>query len=123
VVDTTEEDVLHRRYALHFPENTRVARLTQLAVLQSFRGLGIPHQLIREAIHRIVQPHKFDFTWLLLDASRAGSCRLIDDFDYSVSPYVLQTEYGLCRVLTRDERHWSDKTMSAVNELFAAVSC
>jgi GNAT superfamily N-acetyltransferase len=104
VVDTTADDALHRSYALHFPENARVARLTQLAVLESFRGRGIPQRLIREAIHRIVRPHRFDFTWLLFDASRAESCCLVEDFDYSVSPYVLQTEYGLCRVLTRNER-------------------
>src|SRR5262249_44481183 len=100
VVDTTGEDALHRGYTLHFPENTRVARLTQLAVLQSFRGLGMPRQLIREAIHRIVQPHRFDFTWLLFHASR------------------------LCRVLTRDERRWSgrDNPRYAVTEIVTAVS-
>src|SRR6059036_2168018 len=53
VVDTTADDTLHQNYALHFPENARVARLTQLAVLVSFRGRGIPYQLIHEAIHQI----------------------------------------------------------------------
>jgi ribosomal protein S18 acetylase RimI-like enzyme len=123
VVDTTAEDVLHQRYALHFPDNARVARLTQLAVLTSFRGLGIPRRLIQEAMHRIVQPNKFDFTWLLFDENRAESCRLIAHFGYSASPYVLQTEYGLCRVLTRDERGWSgpDQTTPPVEEQAAAV--
>ncbi len=124
VVDTTADDTLHQNYALHFPENARVARLTQLAVLVSFRGRGIPYQLIREAIHQIVQPHRFDFTWLLFDASRAESCHLVEEFDYSVSPYVLQTEYGLCRVLSRDERRWSsrDKSMQAVDEPITVLS-
>ncbi|HYR82562.1 MAG TPA: hypothetical protein VE422_00635 [Terriglobia bacterium] len=113
VVETTADHSLHRRYALHFPDNARVARLTQLAVLTSFRGLGIPRQLISEAIQRVVQPQNFDFTWLLFDASRAESCTLVADFDYSASPYVLQTEYGLCRVLTRDERRSHGREIGA----------
>jgi len=123
VIDTTADDGTHQRYALHFPENARVARLTQLAVLTPFRGLGIPCRLIEEAMQRIVQPHKFDFTWLLFDAARAESCRLVADFGYSASPYVLQTEYGLCRVLTRDERGWSgpDQTPRPIESQLPAV--
>ncbi len=103
VVDTSGDHQLHRSHALYFPEESRVARMAQLAVLKEFRGLQIPSALIHEAGRRILQPHYFDFSWLLFDARRAQTCRLVRDFGYTVSQYVLQTDYGWCRILTRYE--------------------
>ena len=103
VLETTADHTLHAGYALHFPENVKVARLTQLAVQKPYRGCGISAQLISEALSRIIGPFGFDVTWLVFNARRANSSYLVNQLGYSPSPCVLYTDYGLCRVLTRDE--------------------
>src|SRR5881296_466150 len=71
VLDTSGEDQLHARCGLRFEPGARVARYTQLAVLQPYRGRNLPLAMMLEAHRRFVVPQRFDYTWLLFDAERA----------------------------------------------------
>ena len=74
VLDTTDQESLHRECELHVPGSLRVARYTQLAVLKGFRGLGIPLRLMLEAREQVIRPGKFDLTWLLYAARYTENC-------------------------------------------------
>src|SRR5262249_8415214 len=114
VVETSANDQLHERYGLNFASDVRVARYTQLAVAKPYRGLGIPFILTLEANRRFVAPGQFQYTWLLYKAERASVssfCRLLD---FTSSDNCLQSEYGYCRVLLRDE--FSPRSKRAVHQ-------
>ena len=104
VVDTSADRELHQRYGLEFALGSRVARYTQLAVISPYRGLNIPIRLILEAHRRFVVPKGFDYTWLLFAADRAYSSALCARLAFAPSRRTFITEYGLTRVLVRDER-------------------
>jgi hypothetical protein len=104
VVETSGDDEIHQRYGLTFPAGVRIARYTQMAVLQPFRGLDLPLKLILEAHHRFVAPSRYDHTWLLFDAERAVSSNLCRWLAFKPGERVYLTEYGCSRVLQRDER-------------------
>jgi hypothetical protein len=104
LADTTGQTRLHRQYGLAFEPNARVARYTRLAVIAAYRGLNLPLALVFQANWRFVAPGKFDYTWLLFDASRAESSSFSRLLLFKASSDVLRTEYGLSRVLVRDER-------------------
>src|ERR1035438_10847159 len=57
VMDTTKDEQLHSRIRLAFSSGVRVARYTQLAVLQPYRGMNLPIQLILEARRRFIVPN------------------------------------------------------------------
>jgi GNAT superfamily N-acetyltransferase len=115
VVDTTDNDALHRQFGLVFDRGTRVARLTRLAVLQPYRGQGIPLKLMLEAYRLFVWPRQFEFTWLTFDAAKAKSCSYCTVLDYQMSSGVFAAEYGRVRVLLRREA-----VHAATKEAYAA---
>ena len=116
VVDTTDNDALHRQFGLVFDRGARVARLTRLAVLKDYRGQGIPLKLMLEAYRLCVWPRQFEFTWLTFDAAKAKSCSYCNVLDYQMSTGVFDAEYGRVRVLLRKEA-----VEAATEEAFAAV--
>jgi hypothetical protein len=109
VMETTTDHGLHQRFGLTFPEQTRIARYTQLAVLAPYRGLKIPLQLVIEARRRFVVPEGIDYTWLLFDAEHARASSFCKQLDFRAGAEVFETEYGRSRVLIRNERFVSPK--------------
>lgn len=103
VIETTANEELHRRCGLAFSSGSRIARGTNLAVIKPYRGMNIPLMLMLEA-HRRFVAGRFDFTWLLFEASRAETSFLCRHLAFAASPHVVRAEYGLCRALVRDER-------------------
>jgi hypothetical protein len=103
VVETTYDTDLHSTFGLVFEKHARVARYMQLAVLESYRGLNIPLALILEARARFVGPERFDYTWLLFDATRAASTSLCKWLGFEPSAQVFDSDYGPMRVLLRKE--------------------
>ena len=104
VLETTGDDELHRSLGLIFNADTRVARYTQFAVLKPYRGLHLASQLVLEAYRQFVVPRRIDYTWLLFGADRANSSSFCRQLGFVASPETFYTEYGRCRVLTRNER-------------------
>jgi hypothetical protein len=104
VIETTGDHELHGRFGLDFPEDTRVARYTQLAVLKPWRGLNIPIQLVAEARRRFVIPEGIHYTWLLFNADRARSSSFCSELGFHSGGDAFDTEYGRSRVLLRSER-------------------
>jgi hypothetical protein len=103
VVDTTMDSELHERFALPFESGVRVARYTRLAVLKPYRGLNIPLQFILEARRRFITTANVRYTWLLFDAERAISSKICGLLGFHVSEQTFHTEYGVSRVLWRNE--------------------
>jgi hypothetical protein len=102
-VVATSGSNLHRMYGLNFEPGMRVARYTQLAVVKHYRGLNIPLGMILCAHRSFVRPRGFRYTWLLFDAERAVGSPLRKWFGFAVSAQKYLTEYGVQRVLVRDE--------------------
>jgi GNAT superfamily N-acetyltransferase len=103
IVDTTLDLDLHQRYHMRFPQDDRVARYAQLAVLRPYRGLGIPEQMIQVSQSHVIHPESFDYGWLLFPAGRTADSQLTKSLDFKAHPAVLTTEFGACQVLIRDE--------------------
>lgn len=103
VVDTSGDHQLHERYGLNFDPQARAARYTQLAVLEQYRGMGLPLRLVFEAHHRFIAPGQFDYSWLLFDAERAAGSSLCRWLAFTPSLHAFPSEYGLSRSLVRDE--------------------
>ncbi|HKQ76527.1 MAG TPA: hypothetical protein VJ810_22725 [Blastocatellia bacterium] len=104
VVETTGDLALHQKCCLEFTPSARSARYTQLAVIRSYRGLNIPMKMMLEAHRLFVAPRNFEYTWLVLGAAVAQSSFLCTQLGFSAGEKTFLTEYGLCRLLTRDER-------------------
>jgi len=104
VVDTTNEADLCERYGLCLGPDPRTARYMQLAVSMPYRGMNLPLKLILEAHYRFVAPGKFTHTWLLFDAERAANSSLCARLGFSASERALHSQFGIRRVLVRDER-------------------
>jgi GNAT superfamily N-acetyltransferase len=103
VLDTTADSEVHHRFELPFEGGVRVARYTRLAVLKPYRGLNVPLQLILEAQRRFVATAEIEYTWLLFDAKRAESSSICRLLGFRASARTFRTEYGLSRVLWRNE--------------------
>jgi GNAT superfamily N-acetyltransferase len=105
VMETTGNSELHARYGVPVRSdgNGRVARFTRLAVLAPYRGQGLSMQLVIEAHRQFVVTQSIRQTWLLFDAGRAGTSLISTLLGYTVGPRSYRSEYGLCRVLFRDE--------------------
>jgi len=104
VVDTTNEAGLCEQYGLCLGPDSRTARYMQLAVSKAYRGMNLPLMLIVEAHHRFVGPGKFTHTWLLFDAERAANSSLCARLGFSASERAFRSQFGVRRILMRDER-------------------
>jgi hypothetical protein len=104
VVDTTNETDLREQYGLNLHPDARTARYTQLAVSKPYRGVDLPLRLILKAHSHFVAPREFTHTWLLFDAKRAANSSLCARLGFSASERVFHSEYGINRILVRDER-------------------
>jgi ribosomal protein S18 acetylase RimI-like enzyme len=103
VVDTTRNPEALDGFDLPFSPSAASARLTNLAVLRRFRGMGIPARLLQEAMTRFVRKRNIEYTWLCYDASRAANSWLCRDWGFQVLPPIVQTQFGAHKVLMRDE--------------------
>lgn len=123
VVDTTNEVELCEQYGLHPHPNARTARYTQLAVSKPYRGLNLPLMLILEAHYRFVAPGGFTHTWLLFDAKRAAKSSLCERLGFSPSERVFHSEFGISRILVRDERSaFCEQAIQQTRQYLAAVA-
>jgi hypothetical protein len=104
VVDTTNEADLCEQYGLCLHTNARTARYMQLAVSKPYRGMNLPLMLILEAHYHFVIPGEFTHTWLLFDAKRAANSSLCTRLGFSASERVYHSQFGINRILVRDER-------------------
>jgi hypothetical protein len=109
VIDTSGNHQLHERYGLKFGPFARVARYTQLAVLRPYRGIDIPLRLMIEAHRLFIVPGGFDYTWLLFDAERSALSSLCRRLAFTPSAQAFLSDFGLTRVLVRDEHTISSK--------------
>jgi acyl carrier protein len=101
VMDTTGNRGVHQLNRLSFGEKERVARYTQLAILQPYRKRGIFEMLIETAQRTVSRPHGFTVEWLLYPAVHAHSCKLTRRLGFNVETPTLATEFGECHVLVR----------------------
>jgi hypothetical protein len=107
VVDTTNSVDLLGQCGIEIEMGKKIARYTRLAVRRPFRGLDIPLFLILEANRRFILPNQYDYSWLLFEERRASSTTLSTVFNLSPLKTVVRSEYGLCRVLLRNEQSTS----------------
>jgi hypothetical protein len=123
VVDTTGEADLREQYGLHLHPDARTARYTQLAVSKPYRGMDLPLRLILKAHSHFVAPGEFTHTWLLFDAKRAANSSLCARLGFSASERVFHSEYGVNRILVRDERSaFCEKAIWRTRQYLAAVA-
>jgi GNAT superfamily N-acetyltransferase len=122
VLETTGDEELHRSLGLIFDKETRVARYTQFAVLKPYRGQHLASRLVLEAHRQFVAPRGIDYSWLLFGARQANSSSFCRQLGFIASPETFFTEYGRCRVLTRNERsagaeltHWRSAQPAAAS--------
>ena len=123
VVDTTNETDLCGQYGLCIHPNARTARYTQLAVVKPYRGMNLPLMLILKAHYHFVVPGDFTHTWLLFDAKRAANSSLCAHLGFSVSERVLHSQFGVTRVLVRDEQSaFCEQAIRQTQQYLAAVA-
>jgi acyl carrier protein len=103
VMDTTGNRRVHQHSRLSFGEKERVARYTQLAILEPYRKRGIFEMLIETARRTVIRPHGFTVEWLLYPAAHAHSCKLTRCLGFTAETPPLATEFGKCKVLVRRE--------------------
>ncbi len=104
VVESNAHDALLRRQSgLVANGNCRMARYTRLAVLPECRGQSLSMRLILEAQRLFVARENIRHTWLLFDASRASTSLLCKLLGFHCGQAVIRSEYGPCRLLSRDE--------------------
>jgi hypothetical protein len=123
VVDTTNETDLCGRYGLCLHPNARTARYTQLAVVKPYRGMNLPLMLILKAHYHFVVPGGYTHTWLLFDAKRAANSSLCAHLGFSVSERVLHSQFGVTRLLVRDEQSaFCEQAIRQTQQYLAAVA-
>jgi hypothetical protein len=123
VVDTTNETDLCERYGLCLHPDARTARYTQLAVVKPYRGMNLPLMLILKAHDYAVAPGGFTHTWLLFDAKRAADSSLCAHLGFSVSERVFHSQFGVTRLLVRDERSTlCEQAIRQTQQYLAAVA-
>jgi len=79
------------------------ARYTRLAVRREWRGQGLHLSLFLEAQRRFITPAGIRHTWFLFDAGRRFPSLLETVLRFECDTKVVQSEYGPCRMLFRDE--------------------
>jgi hypothetical protein len=123
VVDTTNEAGLCEQYGLCLGPDARTARYMQLAVSRPYRGMNLPLMLILEAHCRFVAPGEFTHTWLLFDAERAANSSLCGHLGFSASERVFHSQFGVNRLLVRDERSaFCEHAIQKTQHYLAAVA-
>jgi hypothetical protein len=123
VVDTTNETDLCGRYGLCLDPDARTARYTQLAVAKSYRGMNLPLMLILKAHYHFVVPGGFTHTWLLFDEERAASSSLCAHLCFSASERVFHSQFGVTRLLVRDEQSaFCEQAIRQTQQYLAAVA-
>jgi len=123
VMDTTNEAGLIEGYGLHLRPDARTARYTQLAVSKPYRGMDLPLRLILKAHSHFVAPGDFTHTWLLFDAKRAANSSLCARLGFSASERVFHSQYGINRILVRDERSaFCEKAIRQTQQYLAAFA-
>jgi hypothetical protein len=123
VVDTTNEVDLCERYGLHLHPDARAARYTQLAVSKPYRGMNLPLMLILKAHYHFVAPGEFTHTWLLFDAKRAANSSLCARLGFSASESVFHSQFGIDRILVRDERSaFCEQAIRQTQEYLVAIA-
>jgi hypothetical protein len=123
VVDTTNETDLLGRYGLCSRPNARTARYTQLAVVKPYRGMNLPLMLILKAHYHFVVPGEFTHTWLLFDAGRAANSSLCAHLGFSAGERVFHSQFGVTRLLVRDERSaFCEQAIRQTQQYLAAVA-
>jgi hypothetical protein len=123
VVDTTNEVDLCEQYGIHLRPNALTARYTQLAVIKPYRGMNLPLMLILKAHYHFVVPGDFTHTWLLFDAKRAASSALCARLGFSASERAFHSQFGINRVLMRDERSaFCEQAIRETRQYLAAVA-
>lgn len=115
VVDTTGNHTVREMHKSDISPGARTARYVQLAVLRAYRGLDIPLALILEAHRNYIVPCRFDYTWLLFDAERAANSSLCRWFAFVPSELAFPSEYGISRLLLRDES--APRSKEAIREV------
>jgi hypothetical protein len=123
VVDTTNETDICGRYGLCLHPDARTARYTQLAVVKPYRGMNLPLMLILKAHYHFVVPGGFTHTWLLFDANRAANSSLCAHLGFSAGERVFHTQFGVNRLLVRDERSaFCEQAIRQTQQYLAAVA-
>ena len=123
VVDTTNDVDLCERYGLCLRPEARTARYMQLAVSKPYRGMNLPLMLILEAHRRFVEPGEFTHTWLLFDAKRAANSSLCRRLGFSASERAFHSQFGVRRILVRDERSaFCAQALRQTRQYLAAVA-
>jgi hypothetical protein len=123
VVDTTNETDLCGHYGLCLHSNARTARYTQLAVVKPHRGMNLPLMLILKAHYHFVVPCGFTHTWLLFDAKRAANSSLCAHLGFSASERVFHSQFGVNRLLVRDEQSaFCEQAIRQTQQYLAAVA-
>jgi hypothetical protein len=123
VVDTTNETDLCGHYGLCLHSNARTARYTQLAVVKPHRGMNLPLMLILKAHYHFVVPCGFTHTWLLFDAKRAANSSLCAHLGFSASERVFHSQFGVNRLLVRDEQSaFCEQAIRQTQQYIAAVA-
>jgi len=75
-----------------------------LSTGKPYRGMNLPLMLILKAHYHVVVPGGFTHTWLLFDAKRAANSSLCAHLGFSASERVFHSQFGVSRLLVRDER-------------------
>jgi hypothetical protein len=123
VVDTTNEVDLCEQYGLGLRPDARIARYMQLAVIKPYRGMNLPLMLILKAHFQFVVPGGFTHTWLLFDAKRAANSSLCARLSFSASERVFYSQFGVNRLLVRDERSaLCEQAIRRTQQYLAAVA-
>jgi hypothetical protein len=123
VVNTTGETDLREQYGLHLHPDARTARYMQLAVSKPYRGMNLPLRLILKAHYHFVAPGEFTHTWLLFDAKRAANSSLCARLGFSASERAFRSQYGINRILVRDERSaFCEQAILQTQQYLAAVT-
>jgi hypothetical protein len=123
VMDTTNEADLREQYGLHLHPVARTARYTQLAVSKPYRGMNLPLMLILKAHYHFIAPGEFTHTWLLFDAKRAANSSLCARLGFSASERAFHSQFGLSRILVRDERSaFSEQAIRQTQQYLVAVA-
>ena len=85
--------------------------------------MNLPLMLILKAHYHFVVPGDFTHTWLLFDAKRAANSSLCAHLGFSVSERVLHSQFGVTRVLVRDEQSaFCEQAIRQTQQYLAAVA-
>jgi hypothetical protein len=91
----------HRASGIRRGESS--ARYTRLAVRREWRGRGLHLSLFLEAQRHFITPAGIRHTWFLIETGQRSPSLLETVLRFGCDTKVVQSEYGPCRMLFRDE--------------------